>query len=153
MLAHERRPAQPPAIRFSAAALARAAGSLPYAACSSSASPPAPARRASEGRGMKQTAGSLADGRACMARCQDGGSMGGRTALRDPRGIRRCLQVTLFPGRTTVIFAQVIVKKDHDAALRLLETADIALTFARALVAKEYDRANAMLSISLKPTY
>lgn len=50
-------------------------------------------------------------------------------------------------------FAQVIVTKDGDAALRLLETADIALTFARALVAKDYDRANAMLSTALKPSY
>lgn len=47
-------------------------------------------------------------------------------------------------------FAQIIVKKDHEVALRLLEVADIALTFARALVAKEYKRANGMLSSDLK---
>lgn len=47
-------------------------------------------------------------------------------------------------------FADLLVKKDSKVVLRLLETADIALTFARALVAKEYERANAMLSDDLK---
>jgi hypothetical protein len=47
-------------------------------------------------------------------------------------------------------FADLIVTKDHKIALRLLETADIALTFARALVAKEYQRANEMLTVALK---
>jgi hypothetical protein len=43
-------------------------------------------------------------------------------------------------------FTDVIVSKDHGVALRLLETADIALSFARALVAKEFEKANAMLA-------
>jgi hypothetical protein len=50
-------------------------------------------------------------------------------------------------------FAQVIVSKDHKIVLRLLETADIALTFARALVAKEYERANEMLAAALKSSF
>jgi hypothetical protein len=50
-------------------------------------------------------------------------------------------------------FAQLIASMDHEVALRVLEAADIALTFARALVAKEYDRANAMLSAALKCTH
>jgi hypothetical protein len=47
-------------------------------------------------------------------------------------------------------FAETIVSKNHQVALRLLETADIALTFARALVAKEYQKASAMLTPELK---
>jgi hypothetical protein len=47
-------------------------------------------------------------------------------------------------------FAQIILSKEENVALRVLETADIALSFARALVAKEYDRANAMLTAALK---
>jgi hypothetical protein len=50
-------------------------------------------------------------------------------------------------------FAELIVKKDQKVARRLLEVADIALAFARALVAKEYERANAMLSSAAKPSY
>ena len=50
-------------------------------------------------------------------------------------------------------FAELIVKKDPKVALRLLEVADIALAFARALVAKEYHRANAMISSAAKPSY
>jgi len=47
-------------------------------------------------------------------------------------------------------FAEIIVSKNHQAARRLLETADIALTFARALVAKQYEKASAMLTAALK---
>src|SRR5262249_3223304 len=47
-------------------------------------------------------------------------------------------------------FAEIVVNKDQEVALRLLEAADIALTFARALVAEDYERANAMLSAGLK---
>jgi len=47
-------------------------------------------------------------------------------------------------------FADVIVTKDRQVALRLLATADIALCFARALVAKEYELAAGMLGASLK---
>jgi hypothetical protein len=50
-------------------------------------------------------------------------------------------------------FAEIIVKRDPKVALRLLEVADIALAFARALVAKEYDCASAMLSSSAKSSY
>jgi hypothetical protein len=48
-------------------------------------------------------------------------------------------------------FAQILLTKDHAIALRLLEAADIALTFARALVAKQYETAHAMLATDLKP--
>jgi hypothetical protein len=47
-------------------------------------------------------------------------------------------------------FADIIITKDSQVSLRLLETADIALSFARALVAKEYERASAMLTTALK---
>lgn len=47
-------------------------------------------------------------------------------------------------------FADLIITKDSQAALQLLVTADIALSFARALVAKEYDEAADMLDASLK---
>jgi hypothetical protein len=50
-------------------------------------------------------------------------------------------------------FAELLVTKDYKVALRLLETADIALTFARALVGKEYERASSMLSTDLKLSY
>jgi hypothetical protein len=50
-------------------------------------------------------------------------------------------------------FADIIVTKDGQVALRLLAAADIALCFARALVAKEYDEAAGMLAKSLKPSY
>jgi hypothetical protein len=50
-------------------------------------------------------------------------------------------------------FADFIITKDHQVALRLLATADIALSFARALVAKEYGEAAGMLAVSLKPTW
>ena len=50
-------------------------------------------------------------------------------------------------------FAEIIVAKNHKVALRLLETADIALCFARALVAKEYERASAMLTTELKHSF
>ena len=49
-------------------------------------------------------------------------------------------------------FADIIVTKDRQAALRLLATADIALCFARALVAKEFEGAAGMLAASLKPS-
>ena len=49
-------------------------------------------------------------------------------------------------------FADIIVTKDRQVALRLLATADIALCFARALVAKEYEEAAGMLAASLRPT-
>ena len=47
-------------------------------------------------------------------------------------------------------FADIIVSKDRQVALRLLATADIALCFARALVAKKYTDAADMLADSLK---
>jgi hypothetical protein len=47
-------------------------------------------------------------------------------------------------------FAQALLAKDHKIALRLLEAADIALTFARALVAKQYETAHAMLATNLQ---
>ncbi len=50
-------------------------------------------------------------------------------------------------------FAELLVKKDPKVARRLLEVADIALNFTRALVAKEYNRAHAMISFAEKPTY
>jgi hypothetical protein len=50
-------------------------------------------------------------------------------------------------------FAARIITKDHKVALRLLEAADIALTFARALVAKEYERANSMLFTAMKSSH
>jgi hypothetical protein len=49
-------------------------------------------------------------------------------------------------------FADILLGKDPNVMLRLLETADIALSFARALVAKDYQRANAMLDAALKPS-
>ena len=49
-------------------------------------------------------------------------------------------------------FADLIVSKDAQIVLRLLATADIALCFTRALVAREYERAAEMLASSLKPT-
>jgi hypothetical protein len=49
-------------------------------------------------------------------------------------------------------FADIIVTKDRQVALRLLATADIALCFARALVARDYEGAADMLAASLKPT-
>jgi hypothetical protein len=49
-------------------------------------------------------------------------------------------------------FAETIVSKNHQVALRLLETADMALSFARALVAKEYEKASTMLTAALKRT-
>jgi hypothetical protein len=47
-------------------------------------------------------------------------------------------------------FADTIVSKSSQVALRLLETVDIALGFARALVAKEYGKASDMLTVTLK---
>ena len=47
-------------------------------------------------------------------------------------------------------FAELVLSKDRKVALRLLETADVALSFARALVAKQYESANAMLGAALK---
>ena len=47
-------------------------------------------------------------------------------------------------------FAEIMVTKGQEVALRLLATADIALRFARALVSKEYERAAGMLATSLK---
>lgn len=47
-------------------------------------------------------------------------------------------------------FAEILVAKNHQAALRLLETADIGLSFARALVAKQYKKAHEMLTTSQK---
>jgi hypothetical protein len=47
-------------------------------------------------------------------------------------------------------FAEHIVSKNHHIALRLLQTADIALSFARALVTKEYEKAVTMLTAALK---
>src|SRR5262245_52168856 len=49
-------------------------------------------------------------------------------------------------------FADIVVTKDSQAALRLLETADIALCFVRALVAKKYEKATGMFTASLKPS-
>lgn len=49
-------------------------------------------------------------------------------------------------------FADIIVTKDRQVARRLLATADIALCFARALVAKQYEEASGMLAASLKPS-
>jgi hypothetical protein len=49
-------------------------------------------------------------------------------------------------------FADIIVTKDRQVALRLLATADIALSFARALVGKDYEEAAGMLAASLKTT-
>src|SRR4029077_10264954 len=47
-------------------------------------------------------------------------------------------------------FADIIVTKDAEVALRLLATADIALCFARALVDKDYEGAADMLATSLR---
>jgi hypothetical protein len=48
-------------------------------------------------------------------------------------------------------FADIIVTKDRHVALRMLATADIALCYARTLVAKEYEKAAEMLAAALKP--
>lgn len=50
-------------------------------------------------------------------------------------------------------FADIVVTKNSQVALRLLATADIALCFARALVARKYEKAEAMLATSLKPSW
>jgi hypothetical protein len=50
-------------------------------------------------------------------------------------------------------FADMIVTKDRVVALRLLATADIALSFARSLVAKEFVAAAEMLADSLKTSF
>jgi hypothetical protein len=50
-------------------------------------------------------------------------------------------------------FAELIVVKEPKVAVRLLEAADIALSFARALVAREFERANAMLSEELNLSF
>ncbi len=50
-------------------------------------------------------------------------------------------------------FAELILSKDPKVARRMLEVADIALAFARALVAKEYESASAMLSSTVMSSY
>lgn len=49
-------------------------------------------------------------------------------------------------------FADLVVSNNAESVLRLLATADIALCFTRALVARDYEHAADMLASTLRPS-